>query len=679
MNWTNYFRFLFWVIILTCVENAQAQIQLAFQGGEPGDNWTYTASAVSADGIAESTQAPNFVSGSQSIVVGGVSGGGSCISGGAGNGASIFHTFSFSDFNISTSSQFTRSLLFHYGNRLPACSGTGWDTGENLLFIPIHDGVLQDTITVFTGATNISVDINQNQFLYQVPPCVGTFGFVLGIKTNRNDEFLFVDNVVLSTPELNGPIPSFSTINGPVQACTGTTSILSTDEFGGVNYHWFDEPSTSLFITPNDTTVADSITLDWGTTLPGTYTISVSPTDACGLLSGDTISITVELIDNPQPLTITGPDTICEGSSATLNSSYLSGNVWSTQDSSQSIQVTQSGTYSVSVLGACGVLQSSINLTVLPLPNVSIQVLGNLALCPGQTVQLISNTVSDFTWSDQSINDTLTTGDAGLYILTVSNSCGSSSDSVEVLTIPGIIQPTIISAGSVICSGSNLILVSSESTGNSWSTGSNSDSIIVTLPGTYILSVDNGCASGNDTLVVSNSSLNFQSVADPDSGNAPLDVNFLVNSTNVISSYNWDFGGLGSSSSSTPSFVFNEAGLYAVIVEITDDAGCSGLDTIEVLVLPELPSELNVPNCFSPNGDGMNDFLTVDAISIKSFDLQVLNRWGVEMYQSSELLPGWDGKHNGENALDGTYFFVLKAEGSDSKSYELKGTITLIR
>ncbi len=679
MNWSNYFRFLLWVIIFTCFGNAQAQIQLAFQGGEPGDNWSFTATAVSADGITESTQAPNFVSGTQSIVVGGVSGGGSCISGGSGNGASIFHNFTFSDFNISTSSQFTRNLQFHYGNRLPACTGTGWDTGENLLLIPILDGVLQDTITVFTGASNIAVDINQNQFSYQVPPCVGTFGFILGIKTNRNDEFLFVDNVELSTPELNGPIPSFTTINGPLQACTGTTSILSTDEFGGVNYHWFNEPSTSSFITPNDTTIADSIVLDWGTTSPGSYTISVSPTDACGLLNGDTISITIELVNNPQPLTITGPDTICEGSSATFSSNYVSGNAWSTQDSTQSIQVTQSGIYSVSVLGACGILQSSITLSVLPLPDVSIQVLGNLALCPGQTVQLISNTASDFTWSNQSTTDTLSTGEAGIYILTVSNACGSSSDSVEVIAIPGSIQPSILSSSSVICDGSNLILVSSEASGNSWSTGSNSDSIIVTLPGTYILHVDNGCATGNDTLIVSNSTFNFQATAAPDSGNAPLDVNFTIESTSNLNLYQWDFDGFGTSSTSNPAFTFNEHGLYPVSIEVTDENGCIGLDTISILVLPELPSKIKVPNCFSPNGDGLNDYLTVDATSIKSYDIQILNRWGIQLYQSSVILPGWDGKYHSENAPEGTYFYVLKAEGSDTKSYELKGTITLIR
>jgi gliding motility-associated-like protein len=656
-----------------------AQIQIAFQGAESGDSWSYTSTAVSTDGTFEATQSPNIVSGSQSLVVGGVAGGGSCISGGSGNGPVTLNQFTFSEIDISTSSQYTRELTFNFGNRLPVCTGTGWDTGENLVFTPIFDGVVGSPITVFTGAGNISVDINQNQFFFQVPSCVGTFGFTLGISTNRNDEFLFVDNVELTAPQVNGPIPSFTAINGPLQACTGTTSIFSTDEFAGINYNWFDIPSTSTFITPNDSSISDSITIDWGTTLPGTYTISVSPTDACGLLSGDPISFTFELVDNPQPLIITGPDSICQGASANLVSNYVTGNVWSTSEITQSISVSQSGTYSVSVTGVCGILQSSVTIAVISQPNASISVNGNLSLCPGQSVQLISSTNQDFTWSDLSLNDTLTTSNAGTYILSVANFCGLASDTVEVLSIPGIIQPQILSSGSVLCVGSSLILISSEVNGISWSTGSVNDSIDVTTAGTYILSVNNGCGIGADTLEVSSSVFSFNAQASPDSGNAPLEVDFLVNSSDPISSYTWDFNGLGSSSEIAPLFTFNEPGVYPVIVDLVDQNGCVGTDTIEIRVLPKLPSEITVPNCFSPNGDGFNDLFKVESANLSTFDLMIWNRWGGLMYKSTDAFAGWNGQNNSGIAPDGTYFYVLDAVGSDSKAYQFKGSITLSR
>lgn len=679
MKSTTRFQSILLVMLLFKFADLHAQIQIAFQGAEPGDSWTYTATAVSTDGTFEATQLPNIVSGSQSLVVGGVAGGGSCISGGAGNGPVTLNQFTFSDIDISASSQFTRELKFNFGNRFPACTGTGWDTGENLLFIPILDGVAGSPITVFTGVGNISVDINQNQFTFQVPSCVGIFGFTLEISTNRNDEFLFVDNVQLTAPQVNGPIPSFTAINGPLQACTGTTSIFSTDEFSGVIYNWFDIPSTASFITPNDSSISDSITIDWGTTLLGTYTISVSPTDACGLLSGEAISFSIELIDNPQPLIITGPDSICQGASAILVSNYVTANVWSTNETTQSISVSQSGTYSLSVTGACGILQSSVTIAVISQPIASISVNGNLSLCPGQSVQLISSANQDFTWSDLSLNDTLTTSNAGIYVLSVSNLCGLASDTVEVISIPGIIQPQISSSGSVLCSGSSLILTSSETSGISWSTGSVNESIEVLTPGTYILSVNNGCATGLDSLEVTSSNFSFTTSTLPDSGNAPLDVNFSINSSNAISNYNWDFIGQASSPASSPNFLFTEAGLYSVIVALTDVSGCVALDTIEIRVLPELDSKLEVPNCFSPNGDGFNDIWLVNALNLSTCQLSVVNRWGSLLYESTSVLPSWNGQSNAGNAPDGTYFYVLDAVGTDSKPYQLKGSITLSR
>ena len=679
MKSTMRFQSILLVMLMSSFAGLHAQIQLAFQGAEPGDSWTFTATAVSSDGTFEATQTPNIVSGTQSLVVGGVAGGGSCLSGGSGNGPVTLNQFTFSDIDISTSSQFTRELKFNYGNRLPACTGTGWDTGENLVFTPIFDGVEGSPITVFTGVGNLTVDINQSQFTFQIPSCVGTFGFTLGISTNRNDEFLFVDNVELTAPQVNGPIPSFTAIEGPSQACTGTTSVFSTDEFYGVLYHWFDIPSTATFITPNDSSFSDSITIDWGTTLPGSYTISVSPTDACGLLSGDPISFTLELVENPQPLTITGPETICLGTSANLVSNYESGNVWSTSETTQSISVSQSGTYSLSVTGACGVLQSSLTIAFISQPSASILVNGNLNLCPGQSVQLISSTNQDFTWSDLSLNDTLTTSNAGIYVLSVSNLCGLATDTVEVLSIPGIVQPQILSSGSVLCAGTSLLLISSEISGNSWSNGSMNNSIEVSTPGTYIVTVDNGCATGIGSLEVTSSNFSFTASASPDSGNAPLDVNFSINSSNTISNYTWDFNGQGSSPASSPNFLFTEAGLYPVIVELTDVSGCVAFDTIEIRVLPELDSKLEVPNCFSPNGDGMNDIWLVDALNLSECQLSVVNRWGSLIYESTSVLPSWNGQSKAGVAPDGTYFYVLKAAGNDSKSYELKGSITLLR
>ena len=92
-------------------------------------------------------------------------------------------------------------------------------------------------------------------------------------------------------------------------------------------------------------------------------------------------------------------------------------------------------------------------------------------------------------------------------------------------------------------------------------------------------------------------------------------------------------------------------------------------------------SKLEVPNAFSPNGDGMNDVLKVkeDYRSIVSFHATVFTRWGKKIYEWSDLEGGWDGRMGGSYAPDGAYFLKIDAQGADGKKYEIRKTITLLK
>ncbi len=182
---------------------SDAQTTLFFQNGNAGDTWSYSSTGADATALAEALSPLNYTSAPQSLVVGGNTPGGSCIDGGTGNGPSTSRTFTFEAVDISTSNQYERTLTFNWGNRHPVCTGTGWDTGENLVFTPIHDGVSQANITLATGANDAVFDIATNSFTYTVPPCVNSFSFILSIITNRRDELLFLDDVLLSTPSFN--------------------------------------------------------------------------------------------------------------------------------------------------------------------------------------------------------------------------------------------------------------------------------------------------------------------------------------------------------------------------------------------------------------------------------------------------------------------------------------------
>jgi gliding motility-associated-like protein len=334
----------------------------------------------------------------------------------------------------------------------------------------------------------------------------------------------------------------------------------------------------------------------------------------------------------------------------------------------------------LSVLGGCGTSQITQTLTVLPLPTALISANGSLAICPGQSVTLSANSAQNISWTGGLTTQDITVSTAGDYILSVSNSCGISNDTVTVSVLPGVVNPSILSTGNVLCNGASLQLISDQQGGNSWSNGSSTDTITVTTAGTYILSYFNGCATGTDTLVVGTSALSVDVVAAPDSGNAPLQTTFTANSDSTISSYAWNIGGQQQSSSSQPNFTFETPGTYTTFVTVTDANGCVAVDSVNVIVLPELPSELEIANCFTPNGDGYNDYFKANALNLSSFDIQIFNRWGGLVYSGSSNLPGWDGTGKGGSAVpDGTYFYILKATGDDGKNFEKKGSVTLMR
>ncbi|HBS85492.1 MAG: hypothetical protein A2W91_16930 [Bacteroidetes bacterium GWF2_38_335] len=132
------------------------------------------------------------------------------------------------------------------------------------------------------------------------------------------------------------------------------------------------------------------------------------------------------------------------------------------------------------------------------------------------------------------------------------------------------------------------------------------------------------------------------------------------------------------------SFEFLADGDYVIRLAVESREGCvDEIDYMYIKILGE--SVLEVPNVFTPNGDGVNDIFHVHAKALKSFDGLIVNRWGKTLYEWNDWNSpnsGWDGKINGGSQLasPGVYFYVIKAVGIDNnKPYEIKGAFHLIR
>lgn len=164
-------------------------------------------------------------------------------------------------------------------------------------------------------------------------------------------------------------------------------------------------------------------------------------------------------------------------------------------------------------------------------------------------------------------------------------------------------------------------------------------------------------------------------------GSAPIEVRFNDDSKGNVSAWEWRFGNTGVAFNRNPFYVFTELGSHTVTLRVVNRvSGCESIstDNLEVKVVSW---KLDVPNVFTPNGDGANDEFRVVYSSLKKYSIVVFNRWGRKVYESTNPAEGWDGTVAGSMAPPGVYFYYIEAESYEKgeKIKPRKGPIHLIR
>ena len=184
----------------------------------------------------------------------------------------------------------------------------------------------------------------------------------------------------------------------------------------------------------------------------------------------------------------------------------------------------------------------------------------------------------------------------------------------------------------------------------------------------------------------------------PKNGEAPLEVTMAVDSSSNGGSessitYDWEFYENTDTSklltTTEPKFSLERPGEYTSRV-VARYLQCSSIFTSKSFIRVD-SSLLEIPNVFTPNEDGANDYFQVKAISLKAFSGKIINRWGRVVYEWTDpktLEKGWNGKYmnTGQPAPSGTYYYIISATGYDDKVYKGKvnekmyyGFLTLIR
>ena len=156
---------------------------------------------------------------------------------------------------------------------------------------------------------------------------------------------------------------------------------------------------------------------------------------------------------------------------------------------------------------------------------------------------------------------------------------------------------------------------------------------------------------------------------------APLNITF-GNTTVGASAYNWNLGN-GSTTAPNPSTTYNTQGTYTVILTAYN-GGC--IDTASAVIIVDASTSIIIPNIYSPNGDGVNDVFIITCTGMRTLHCDIFNRWGQLVYTLKGPNDSWDGvMNNGNEASEGTYYYVLNAEGYDGKTYSAEGHLTLAK
>jgi gliding motility-associated-like protein len=219
-----------------------------------------------------------------------------------------------------------------------------------------------------------------------------------------------------------------------------------------------------------------------------------------------------------------------------------------------------------------------------------------------------------------------------------------------------------------------------------------SPTISVDKPGVYEYFVKNdvtGCTEVG-SLSVTPGIMKSDFTASSQFGYAPLTVNFnnlsgstgtLNPTSNVISV--WSFGNgtysTSPSNSISPSATYVNPGTYTVLL-VSSKGEC--VDSTFKIITVDIPSKLEIPNVFTPNGDNVNDVFFVKASNLTSIEAVIFDRWGTKVYDvvSKTGNIAWDGKNfKGVECAAGTFYYIIKAEGKDGTVYEKKGNVSLYR
>jgi len=567
-----------------------------------------------------------------------------------------------------------------------------------------HPDTWHDVPTDHTGNPNgymmiVNASVAPSVFFTQTAPtlCPGTVyqfsAYILNlIKLSASGSGVSEPNITFSV----------ETTDGQVLATTSSGTIAPTSSPAWV-------PASLYFTTPNNAT---SVVVKMTNNAPGGDGNDLILDDitfrACGPVIeagfGSTSGSPTQLLCQGQNANLTLDAQVDNSSNASQQyqwQSYHANTGWvdtaGQTNTTLNVQFVNAypGTYQyrlgvtngTSTLESCRVYSQPLTITVQPVPVIT-GINPVMHQCAGDVVELTASGGSSYQWTGPNLPVTstnpliingITTADAGQYTVTAYNqyACSSTATTqinVDPLPVGGI------SGGTTICAGDKTQLIASGGDSYSWLPGKTlSDSTISnpiaspTDTTAYTVKISNaaGC------FVQKNVTVNILHKAIANAG-----VNKVIfEGQSVMLTATQKYGNLFYW---TPTTGLSDPSVLDPVASPTDDitytlhvnstSNC-GIDSSSVFV--KVYKKITIPNTFSPNGDGRNDYWDIDALITYPESLMlVFDRYGQQVFRSVGYANPWDGKYNGQPVPIGTYYYVLDLKNNTPK---ISGWVLVVR
>ncbi len=420
----------------------------------------------------------------------------------------------------------------------------------------------------------------------------------------------------------------------------------------------------------------------------GKYFVEVKDQNGCSASDSIVVAIT------PSPILSLGNDTsFCSGSNLIINAPIgFSSYEWSTGSSSNTIQITTAGLYSLQVIDS-NMCTTSDSILIEEMPSPVVSFVAN-NVCEGDEVSFKNFSSSgNYSWNMgdgnnlSDLNPVYTYAQAGNYnvvLVVEKNSCIDSVQSIlTVYSKPKVSFETNIVSG---CMPLDIEFSDTSSMGKKykWDFGDGKYSIKQMPTHTY---KDSGLYSVSLT-VISQEGCYTQLKKDNLIEVYPLpkagfdmdkteltltepEVNFKNNSTGASTFY-WYFSDGTVLINNSPFHSFSDTGLFMIKQVVSNQYGCA--DSIEKSIKVMRDYDFFMPTAFTPNNDGLNDVLKPKGIGLKWYDYSysIYNRWGEKLFFTNNPKQGWNGTLNDGSTKAEDAAYTWKITVTDPKNNLVK-------